>query len=680
VTRATYTVVALVVVSLYVAPFAVNATDTPDPVRFGETVQTGLTTETVRSAQSRGHVVPKVQAFYAQYGYVVGYYGVDSYVRTAAREGRTRRFGPPVAVYVTDFSGTDPTLAADGFLNLSGGARPAWTPAADAHFAVVPRPSDTPTSEDGTETTPETVVPFGDEGEARAFATAHGGEIVSWKRVLSTLDVSQATPATRVDWPARRHERANETVGAVTPMLDRPVSVVVGEDAPTVRAAVERAPPNTTVLVPPGRYEARVTVAKPLTIRGSGPETVLDAGGNGTVVAVESDGVAVASLTLAGVGTNTVDVSGDASGWDSLVEQTYGRGDAGVAFLNTTGGLVADVRVSTPSNGLLFRDADRAVVTNVTVRGTPDEASGYMGVMAMRSSVIVQRSTFTDGLDAVYAHRADGLVVRDNRMADARFGVHLMFTSGALLADNVVREMDTGLVVMTRPARNALVGNDVRESAHGIVTAGADSYVARNVLADNDVGLKIGSRTSLYRGNVLTRNGVGVTAASYVASNRVIGNDFVGNARQARVVAGPQRVWSTDVRGNYWDTAGVGRGTLPSGGPYSPTDPVTARLDHPGHLTLARAPAYLALRALRGAVPGMRAAGVVDESPADAPTNPERLEAARERPAGERTRTCSARPSLSGVAPERPAFARPFPVATPPRLSLGGDTTPLETP
>jgi nitrous oxidase accessory protein NosD len=610
--RGTLVVVALVVVGLYVAPFAVDATDSPDPVRFGETVRTGLTTETVRSAQSRGHVVPKVQTFYAQYQHVVGYYGVESYVATATREGRDRRFGPPVAVYVTDFVGTNPRPAADGFLKLDDGTRPSWIPATDATYAVV----------DAAGREGPTVVPFSTATDAHAFADAHDGRVRSWRDLLSSLEVPEERGDRAVRWPDERDRTANATVAGVTPMLDRPVSVVVGEDAPTIQAAVREAPPNTTVYVPPGRYEERVTLSKPLTLAGAGADTVVDGAGEGTVIVVESPGVAVASMRLTGVGNETVSVTGNASGWDSIVEQTYGRGDAGVAFMNTSRALVADVTVSTPSNGLLFRDTERAVVTNVTVRGHADEATGYMGVMAMRSPVVVQHSTFVDGLDAVYAHRANGLVVRDSEMRDARFGVHLMFTSGALLANNTVREMDTGLVVMTRPARNAVVGNDVRESTHGVVTAGGDSYVADNVLVDNRVGLKIGSRSSLYEGNVLAGNDVGVTAANFVASNRVVGNDFLDNGEHVRILAGPRRVWSVDGRGNYWDTAAAGRGgVVAAGRPYSPADPVTADLHRPGRLTLARSPAYLALDALRGVVPGMREGGVVDESPAQSPVN-----------------------------------------------------------
>ncbi|KTG26997.1 NosD domain-containing protein [Haloferax profundi] len=605
-------VVGVLLVSLYVAPFAVGSTASPHPVPFGETVESGLSVASVRSVQADGGVVPKAQVSYAQYEPVVGYYGVESAVETFQRDGRDQRFGPPIAVFVSDFSGTTPSPTENGYVNVS--SDPGWVDARDAHFVV---------SESGE----SVVVPFSDRSEADAYATRVDGAVWDWNRLVSTLAVDRGAP----DYESRVADRsatATTTADSLRQLTDRPVSVVVGDDAPTIVDAVERAPPNTTVVVPEGTYTTQVSIEKPVTLRGSGVETVVDGGGNGSVLTVNASGVAITDLRITGVGTATIDVEGDAEGWDSVVERTYGRGDAGVAILGGSRVLVSRVRVVTPSNGVLVRDADDVVVSNVTVRGDPAPGAGYMGVMAMRSPVVVQDSTFAGGLDAVYAHRADGLVVRNSTMRDARFGVHLMFTSDALVADNVVRDTSTGVVVMTRPSGIALVGNDVRESNHGIVTAGADSYVARNVLVDDGVGLKIGSRTSSYTENVVARNDVGVEAASFVASNRVVGNDFVANGRHARATSGPLRLWSSTDSGNYWDTA-VGLG--PDGSlsrPYRPTDPLDARLDERGTTTLARSPALTALRALQGAVPGMRAGGIVDSHPEPDPVNPALVEQA----------------------------------------------------
>jgi len=50
------------------------------PVPFDETLTTGLTGVDVQQAQAAGYVVPKGQVFYSQYQYVVGYYGVETFV------------------------------------------------------------------------------------------------------------------------------------------------------------------------------------------------------------------------------------------------------------------------------------------------------------------------------------------------------------------------------------------------------------------------------------------------------------------------------------------------------------------------------------------------------------------------------------------------------------------------
>lgn len=620
--RSVAVVLIVLVVGVYLGPFAVDATPSPEPVVFDHTVSAGLPIETVREAQAAGHVVPKVEVFYAQYDHVVGHYGVPSYVETSRRPGHSARFGPPLAIYVSDFAGTDPRLADDGFLNVSDD--PGWIRAEHAHFVVVQSGA------------VPTVVPFGDRDEARSFAREVDGRIETWHGVLRSVSV-ESDP----DFESRAEERsasANRTVSALRPTLDRPVSVVVGEDAPTIEAAIDQAPPNTTVLVPGGNYSTRVSIDKPITLRGESTETgtetgtgtTLHGGGNGTVVTVEAPGVAVANLHLEGVGTQTIDVEANATGWDSAVERTYGRGDAGVAVLNVSSVLVSNVTVETPSNGVLVRDSDRTAVTNVTVHGNPVQSQGYMGVMAMRSSLVVQDSTFVDGLDGVYAHRAHGLVVRGSTMQDVRFGVHLMYTSRTLLADNRVRDTSTGIVIMTRPTDNAVVGNDVRRSNHGVVTAGSNSYVARNVLVDNDVGLKIGSRTSLYEHNVMVGNGIGAEASSFVASNRVVKNDFVDNARSVRDSAGQLRVWSANGTGNYWDAA-VGFG--PGGDlerSYRPTGPADRDLRRPGAIAVAHSPVVVALRAMQGVVPGMRQHGVIDQSPAATPFNPALLRQAEE--------------------------------------------------
>jgi len=614
-------VVLLVASAAFVPRVGGDAGGSYEPVAFEDTVKLGLTDAAAVEVRASNRTLPRAQVFYSQYRYVVGYYGVEALVSDLRRPGRERQVGRPLAVFVTAYEGTDLRLDDEDELYIPSTtpATISWVPAASATY-VVGSEARTPGG--------EVVVPFQTRAAAREFADAHGGRVLGWDAVRE-LDVPgiEATRERMRTAVAERSAWADQQSTAAHALLERPVSVVVGEDVPTLAAAVERAPPNTTVRLPPGTYEANVTLSKPLTLRGAGNGTHLRGDGNGSVVRVYSPGVAVADLRVTGVGNSTSpDVRPEDTGeWDYAVQMGYGYGDAAVAVVESDDVLVSNVWTRTPANGILVRDSDRVVVANVTVVGSEEWQDGFMGVMSMRSRPVVQDSTFLGGRDGVYMHLSDGLVVRDSRMVGMRFGVHEMYTSDILVANNTVRETGVGIITMTRPRDNALVDNDVRESNAGLAVGGTATYVAGNVLVDNRYGLQIPSETSLYEHNVVAYNEIGVRSTALLPTNTVVANDFVGNGRPALAPLGPLRVWTVDGEGNYWDTAPGrdrdGDGTLERA--YRPTGAVDGRVGRvPGAGTLARAPAVSGLRTLQDAVPGLRSRGIVDLAPGDSPGRP----------------------------------------------------------
>lgn len=611
------------------AAFAIDVGERrPDPVAFDDTVKMGMTAAATVEARESGREIPRAEAFYTRYRYAVGYHGVSSLVDELGRDGHDRQFGDSLAVYVTDYAAARLQVTDEGSLRVPDApdAAVGWVAADEAYFAVG-SDAETPAG--------DAVVPFSSRGAAESFVGAHGGEIRRWDAVRS-MSFGTAVSTREAFRTAVREQRdwADRQVTEKRGRLDRPVSVVVGEDAATLSAAVAAAPPNTTVAVPPGTYETNVTVDKPLTLRGVGRATHLRGDGTGSPITVTAPRAAIADLRVSGVGdtnsrqnvsTNTTDE------WDHRIQVGYGYGDAGVTLDGANGSLVSNVSIETPANGVVVRWSPESVVENVTVDGSETARDGFMGAMVMGSRVVVQNSTFVGGRDGVYTHRSDGLVVRNNRMVGEggmRFGVHEMYTSDALVANNTVRATDEGIVVMTRPTGNLVVGNDVRDSAVGINVGGHTSYVAENVVADNRHGVKAPSETSLYERNLIAGNGVGFRAASIIPTNRVVANDFAANDRYVSASLGPLRVWTAEGRGNYWDgapgTDADGDGTLDRA--FQPSGPVDGRAERaPGATTLGRSPAVSALRALQGVAPGLRPTGVVDEAPLADPMRPDAL-------------------------------------------------------
>ncbi len=630
--------------SLFIVDFADSA---PEPVDFDETVAVGLTLEDELRLEDEDRAderieLPRTQVFYSQYPYVVGYYGVDSFIANQRESTHERRFGFPNAVYVAEYTGTEVELNDEGIPVTS--FAPGWIAAEDAVY-VVDSDARTPSG--------DAVMPFETRESAAAFTEDYGGDVVDWAAVLRRpVEIDDAT-AVR-DRVEEHHADADDAVDERLETADRPVSVVVGEDEPTIEAAVDAAAPNTTVRVPAGTYEETVEIDRPVTIRGDGTgsdgATNIVGDSNGTVVTVEADGAAIVGVNVSGVGDTTPgptvtddhahggfssggshdhgDSDGDDS-WDADIDDDYAGGDAAIVVNAASEVLIAETTMETDAAGVILRDSPAFVVRETTVHGSDNYREGHMGVAAMRSSGVVENSTFVGGLDGVYTHRADGTVVRDNEMRDNRMGIHLMFTSGTLLADNTISGQETtGIYVMTGPERNALVGNEVTDARTGISFGGTDTYLADNELTDNHLGLRIDGVASIIERNVIADNYGGIETWALLPTNRVTHNDFVDNHDHVLVSSGRLRVWSHDGEGNYWQGAvGTTDGTVVQR-PYTPTAPVDERLHRiDGAPTLAQAPALDALAGFQGAVPGMRADEVIDTAPLCSPVNDEWFEA-----------------------------------------------------
>jgi nitrous oxidase accessory protein NosD len=593
----------------------------PSPVAYDDVVELGLSSET-DALMAGSATIPRTQVFYSQLQYVVGYNGVESFAATFDDDRTERQFGYPVVAYVETFDDARPGTTESGLFEAELAGE--WTPAPEAAYVV---------GSDARSPAGETVVPFRERAAAEAFAADHGGQVIGWDAVRERSFETDSAAAVRGTAPDR-WKAADERIAAAERRADRPVSVVVGEGAPTVGAALEAAPANTTVVVPAGTYEEDLTVTKPVTIAGEGAQISGD--GNGSVITVRAPDVAITGVAIDGSGNRTRDPEAaresrdpDDETWDTNIQLGYGHGDAGIRAIDAPGLFVDDATIAANASGLLLREGSHAVVRDLRVDGAADWRDGFMGITGMQSRVTVTDSAFSGGRDGIYLHRADGSVVRSSSFADNRYGVHLMYTGDALIADNAFRnELFGGITVMTRPSGNAIVGNDVRNSSAGIQASGTRAYIAYNTLVGNELGFATSSRGSLYERNVAANNDLGARATTVVPSSRVVGNDFVGNADHAAAGAGALRVWADGDRGNYWEGANVGIHE-PGERAYRPTSPVDGALHREVAVVAVReSPAAVLLDRLRGTVPGARSGSIIDPAPATEPYSPARVSAA----------------------------------------------------
>ena len=585
----------------------------PEAADFDRTVSMGLTLEERRALED-DRIVPRAQVVYSQFPYVIGYRGIGLAAAAVDDALVRQQFGYPRIVYVEV---APSEVSVDDSGHLIGQRTDEWIPANDAYF-VIDSEAQIPSG--------STTVAFETAADAKTFASSYGGEVVRWSD-RRRFNVSRSDGSIARDRIDSQHASADENVSRARALLDRPTETTVGVDEPTLRDALSSAEANTTIRLPPGTYDGPIEVDSSVTIVGEDATIVGD--GNGTVVTITADDVAISGVSIAGIGDSLrrepESVDGDRPDWDRSTEEAYGHSDAAIATDSVDRVLIADIDIETPASGIVLRDTTGAVVDDVRVEGAEQWEEGFMGVVAMRSPAVIQNSTFVDGRDGIYTHRAGGVTVRDSRFIGGRFGVHLMYTSDALVTRSCTSgQALSGVVIMTSPSGTAIADNVIVDTEQGISTSGSDAYIGGNTVVGTRQGITTSARNSLYTENAVVDNEVGFRASDIFPTSAIVRNDIADNERHVRATSGPLRVWSRGDEGNYWSGAErIDR-------QYSPTDPVDGRLHRTeAARTLAAAPTQYGLRTLRGSVPGMRGESVVDAVPRDTPVNTTRLETAR---------------------------------------------------
>lgn len=621
----TFALVGIILLVFGSVPFVMQPPDGGESsaVPFSSTKQTGLSGAVVRQAANSSLVLPKAEIYYSQYSYVVGYVGIASAV-TGLQSHDQREFGRPLAVYVSDFTGTDVTIGNKGYPRVSDEQSVDWTSAREAYFVV--------NSSARVPTRKAAIIPFSNRSEARRFARRYNGEIQRWPAVRQ-LSVGRADRSAREwnDVVNRRQTRANQSLARARTTVERPVSLVVGRDAPTLATTVDRAPPNTTIIVPPGTYRVDdLYIQKPITLRGGGPNATRIVGDrNGSVISVSAPRTSIRSLSIAGVGPNRTgtnrsaeNISVNRSSWQYRYWKVHGFGDAAVVFDRAGQSLVSNVRVNTTSNGIIARNSANLSISELTVYGTQRSEDGFLGVAALGSPIVVQSSQLYGGKVGVYTYDASRTIVRNSSMEGMRVGVFDLYSAQLLVANTAIEDTWNAVFVDTRSYGTAVVENRLTNSRNGIFVRGQANYVAWNLALHNKHGMAVEGQYSLYRRNALLANHVGARGMSLYPTNRVTGNDFARNQQYVETFDfNILHIW----RGNYWASAPGfdwdGDNRLDRA--FRPTGAVDAHADEGNGIgALARSPALILIRQLQDLLAGLRSAGIVDPQPRATPAQP----------------------------------------------------------
>ncbi len=309
-------------------------------------------------------------------------------------------------------------------------------------------------------------------------------------------------------------------------------------DTSPLQSRIDAARPGDEVVVHGGIHHGDLIIDRAIALVGV-DRPVLLGSGHGSVVRIRAAGVTIAGF----------DIDGRAMG-------DLGRDPSGI-HVSAPHATIRDCRIRRSLFGIYLRASDDVVVERNRIEGVPGREPGEIGsgIHVWNSQRFrIDANTITNARDGCYIQSSSHGLVRGNRTADLRYGLHYMFSDDNVFEDNVFENGAAGAALMysNRLAfrRNRFVRNRGPASV-GLLLKSCDDVVAEdNVIADNARGIFLeGSNRNRFMRNVIALSDMALVIYDSSGHNSFEGNSFVGNL--APLSLSGKR---TDTRfdRNYW--------------------------------------------------------------------------------------------------------------------------------
>ncbi|GAB4378713.1 MAG: right-handed parallel beta-helix repeat-containing protein [Salibacteraceae bacterium] len=292
-----------------------------------------------------------------------------------------------------------------------------------------------------------------------------------------------------------------------------------------------------------GIHEAsEIVINKAVEIVGE-PDAVLDGQGK-TILYINHDSVTVRDIELRNVETNYVE-------------------DRAALKANTSNYLIVqNVKVRQSFFGILIENSKHGLVVNCDIQGEADagnylESSNgnaihlwYCAHMQILNNVVKKHR------DGIYFEFVKNSTISGNlSQANMRYGLHFMFSSHNVYADNVFTENGAGVAVMysdhVTMTRNKFIKN-WGESAYGLLMKDIkDSKLEYNIFSGNTIAISSdNSIRVVIRNNRFSKNGYALRIMGNSTDNLIHDNDFIENTFD--VITNSKSSFN-DFNGNYWE-------------------------------------------------------------------------------------------------------------------------------
>lgn len=321
------------------------------------------------------------------------------------------------------------------------------------------------------------------------------------------------------------------------------VSPAKAETLPSLQGLIDAAKAGDVIAPAAGVYAGHLVIDKPLTLDGRGKVT-LDAGGEGSVITLKTDGATLKGLTLKNSGDQHNDL-------DSGVQV---RGNYNVIKDNIIEDTLFGIEVQQSNNNVIRRNTIGSKDFGLGVRGD--------GIRLWYSrDNVIEENKVSNSRDVVVWYSQDN-IIRRNEIISGRYGLHFMYAQTNLVEDNLFQGNSVGAFLMYSDGitlRNNRISHGNGATGMGIgLKESSDVTIEGNTIVYCATGIYLDvspfqpDTTNRVRDNRLAFNNIGILFHNDWTGNILEDNRMENNFAQVSVNAGAsarRNGWD----GNFWD-------------------------------------------------------------------------------------------------------------------------------
>lgn len=321
---------------------------------------------------------------------------------------------------------------------------------------------------------------------------------------------------------------------------------IVSLQANLLQEAIDNAKDGSILKLKAGLYKGRIVINKPITIVGVEDGVVIDGGGVGTVITVNSSFVTLKNLKIVGSGDRHEEI------------------DSAVSIENAKQCEVSNCTIEDSLFGIDLKMVQNSIVSNNTIK-SKDFELGLRGDglrLWYSHDNIIKANSLIKSRDMVvwYSH---GNEIADNYSELCRYSLHFMYAGKNIVKNNHYKLNSVGIFFMY--SKDTLAQGNVIQSSLGTTGMGIGlKEVSNFTLRDNTIiycaqGLYIDrspfepDTRDLIENNKILYNSEAIHFHSISEDNTLKNNTILGNIEDIVNDSRGSQTNKNEVVGNYWD-------------------------------------------------------------------------------------------------------------------------------